>query len=254
MQLQDQLTPESKGLDGVANSAILQPVYPFVIGPEYFFHSIVTRTTIPLVTTAKLPQPGGGTKSYTGLGDTTIIAVPVHRAAYGTKKGEFYDFGPVLATQLPTATSTRTGGGTWNGGIGPLGLINFVDVFTGNDSLLVGGFGYNVWDIAPTRDGAGNVSKAFFAPVLVYHFEELFGQTGWYTAAPDDLWEYDWKLGRFITAPVGARLGKVFAIGKQPVNMFFQGWWNAANALNSSNVLAGPEYTFKLNITFLFSE
>ena len=72
------------------------------------------------------------------------------------------------------------------------------------------------------------------------------GQKGWYTALPDDLWTYDFEEDEFTSIPLGARLGKVFKIGKQPVDAFLQSWYNAADP--------GPNYAIKFNFTFLFPE
>ena len=58
---------------------------------------------------------------------------------------------------------------------------------------------------------------------------------------------YDFKKDDFTVIPVGLGFGKVFSIGKQPVNMFLQSWYNAAEE-NSSL------YTIKFNLTFLFPE
>ena len=44
----------------------------------------------------------------------------------------------------------------------------------------------------------------------------------------------------------GAQLGKIFSIGKQPVNTFLQSWCNAADA--------GGDHAIKFNFTFLFPE
>ena len=245
MQFQDLIIPESQGIDGAANSFIVQPVYPIVLGPDHFFGSIITRTTIPLVTTAKLPQAGAGTKRTTGLGDTTVLIVPVKKMDTDDIGG-FLQWGPVVTTILPTATKQATGSGKWSLGGGGLLFKNSVNVFTDGDSLLLGVLGYNIWDVAETRSGSADVNKFFGQPVVVYHFDDFLGEEGWYTGLPDDLWTYDWNLDRFTQIPVGARLGKVFAIGKQPVNVFGQAWWNAANSIGA------PEWTVKINMTLLF--
>ncbi len=72
----------------------------------------------------------------------------------------------------------------------------------------------------------------------------MFGEKGWYAALPDDLWTYDFEESEFTLIPLGARLGKVFSIGKQPVNVFLQSWYNAADT--------GADYAIKFNLTFLF--
>ena len=60
------------------------------------------------------------------------------------------------------------------------------------------------------------------------------------------MWTYDFEEDEFTSIPLGARLGKVFKIGKQPVNAFLQSWYNAADP--------GPNYAIKFNFTFLFPE
>jgi hypothetical protein len=49
---------------------------------------------------------------------------------------------------------------------------------------------------------------------------------------------------------VGGAVGRVFHIGKQPMNIFAQSWYNPVE----SDRGASPNYTFKLNVTFLFPE
>ena len=58
------------------------------------------------------------------------------------------------------------------------------------------------------------------------------------------MWTYDFEESEFTLIPLGARLGKVFSIGKQPVNVFLQSWYNAADS--------GEDYSIKFNFTLLF--
>ena len=240
LQLQDQFIPSTEGADGVANTAIIQPVYPFVLGPDYYFSSVITRTTVPIVTTADLPGVGRST----GLGDTTMLVVPAHKTSL-SDKGDFFQWGPIGALTIPSATSDVTGSGKLSLGPGLLAFRNFTKLFNDNDSLLAGGFGYQQWNVAGESDRK-DVSKLFFAPVVVYHFDTFFGEKGWYAAAPDDLWTYDFEEDEFTSIPLGARLGKVFKIGNQPVNAFLQSWYNAADPDT------GTDYAIKFNFTFLF--
>jgi hypothetical protein len=240
LQLQNQYVPSTKNADGAANTFIIQPVYPIVLKKEYYFSSVITRTTIPIVTTPDLPGVG----RTTGLGDTDILVVPVHKTPTGGK-GEFFQWGPIAAASIPTATDDETGSGKFSLGPGLMGIRNFTHVFNDGDSFLIGGFGYQQWSVAG-EGGRKDVSKFYAAPVIVYHFDTLFGEKGWYTALPDDLWTYDFEESEFTSIPLGARLGKVFHIGKQPLNAFLQSWYNAADP--------GAEYAIKFNLTFLFPE
>lgn len=243
LQFQDQITPNSANSDGAANSFIIQPVYPFVIGPDHYFQAVVTRTTIPIVATPDLPGFG----RTTGMGDTTVVVVPNHKSPSKTKKGEFTTWGPVAAFRLPTATEDATGSGQFSVGPGLLGLRNFTNVFANGDSLLVGAFGYQLWSVLG-ESGRKDVNETFAQPILVYHFNELFDQKGWYTGLPDDLWQYNWEDSELAQVTAGARLGRVFNIGKVPVNMFVQSWYNPVEDGPS------PKWTVKFNLTFLFPE
>ena len=51
LQLQNSVIPSSDKSDGYANTAVIQPVYPIVLGKDHYFQSIITRTTVPIVTT-----------------------------------------------------------------------------------------------------------------------------------------------------------------------------------------------------------
>jgi len=58
---------------------------------------------------------------------------------------------------------------------------------------------------------------------------------------------YDWTT-KTAHIPVGGRLGKVFNIGKQPVNAFVQSDYYVAHSGTN------PVWDIKLNLTFLFPE
>jgi len=246
LQLQDLYTPNSDNSSGYANSGIIQPVVPIILGKDHYFQSLIFRLTTPIVTTPKV----GGQRT-TALGDSTLLSVFAHKQPVGNE-GDFWNFGPVLAMTIPTATEDETGSRKFSIGPGGLVLRNITNVFSEGDSLLVGVLGYQQWSVA-TVDGEKRkprVDKLFAQPIVVYRFSSLFNQKGWYGGLPDDLWTYDFVEGEMTRITAGARLGKVFAIGKQPVNMFFQGWHNLA----SSRRGASAKYTFKLNSTFLFPE
>ena len=144
LQFQNLFIPNSYHSKGAANNFIVQPVYPLVLGPEFYFQSFITRTTIPVVTTTKIVG-----KQVTGLGDTTILGVPVHKTSLSTP-GEFTQWGPVITTSIPTGSRKETTSSQFSLGGGVLGLINQVDVFEAGDSLLMGFLGYNIWSVSNT--------------------------------------------------------------------------------------------------------
>ncbi len=244
LQLQNLYVPESHNSSGYANTAIVQPVIPVVLGEKHYFQSLIFRPTIPVaVTTPKVAD-----KRTPGMGDTTLLAVAARKVPVGDQ-GEFWTFGPVAAAIFPTATQDETGSDKLSIGPGGFLLKNFTNLFEDGDSLLLGALGYQVWSVAG-KDGNPNVSQLFAEPIVVYHFNELFDQKGWYLRAPDDLAIYDWNEDEFFQIPVGGAVGRVFHIGKQPMNIFAQSWYNPVE----SDRGASPNYTFKLNVTFLFPE
>ena len=85
-------------------------------------------------------------------------------------------------------------------------------------------------------------------PIAIYKFRELFGQPSWYIRNPDDTWAYDWEESEWTQIPLGLYMGRVLAIGKQPVNIFGGGWYNPV----SSDRGASPEWALKLSVSLLF--
>lgn len=244
-QLQNVFAPSNRGASGYANTFIVQPVIPFSLGKDSYFQNIITRTTLPIITSA---NPDGPMTSVTGLGDTTMIAVAAHKAKIS--KGFGYVWGPLAAMQLPTATSDRTGKDKYSLGGGALLMFSKSSLFTDGDTLQFGLYGYNLWSAAG-RDSRSNVSTFFMGPILNYHFSKFLGQKNWYLRWTDDLQSYDWKAGGSDTAaiPVGGALGKVFAIGKQNFNVFLGGNYNAAYRSGISE-----RWNIKLNVTLLLPE
>lgn len=239
LQLQNLYIPESDNSSGYANTAILQPVVPFDLADDSYFQGIITRTTIPIVTSPKV----GGNRD-TGTGDIVSIIAPTHTTP-GAEKGEFFTWAPVAAVTLPTASDDLTGADVWQVGPGLLGLTNFN---LGNgDNLMLGALAYQQWDVLGNDDDP-DISKTFAQPVVVYKFKELFGGGGWYIRNPDDLWSYNWEENEWDQITAGAYAGRVFPIGKQPVNVFAGGWYNPVG----SDVGATAEYAFKLSFSFLF--
>ena len=239
LQLQNLHIPSSDNSSGYANTAIIQPVIPFNFSGDSYFQGVVTRTTMPIVTT---PKVNG--KRETSMGDILSIAALTHTTP-GSQKGEFFTWGPVAAVSLPTASQDETGADVWQLGGGLLGLTN--QHLSNGDNVMLGLLGYHLWDVEGEKEDP-DISKTFAQPVIVYKFQSLFGQKGWYIRNPDDLWSYDWEEDEWDQIPVGAYVGRVFPIGKQPVNVFAGGWYNGGNA----DFGATADYAFKVSFAFLF--
>lgn len=241
-QLQNQFIPNSNNSSGYANSFIVQPVIPISLGEDYYFQNVVTRTTLPFVTT---PNPDGPISDTSDLGDTTFLAFPVHKQKVTKSVG--YLWGPGFSAILPTATDDRTGADKWSLGPGLLGIASMGGVFEEGDTLQFGAYGYNVWSVAGDGDRE-DVNQLFAAPIVVYHFADLAGQKGWYAGYTDELWNFDWKDDGKASMPIGGRMGRVFSVFGQPINLFLQSdYWVADRGTD-------PVWDIKLSLTFLFPE
>lgn len=241
LQLQNAFAPNSHSSSGVGNNFIIQPVIPFKLPSGLYFENLINRSTLPIVTT---PDPNGPIGRTTGLGDLTSLFVPVAKHKLSDTVG--FEWGPIGAVTVPTATDNRTGSGKLSLGPGLLAIAGFKNIFGEGGSMQIGAYGYNTLSVLG-EGSRSDVNKLFVGPALVYHFGELFGQKGWYTGWTDELMSYDWTT-KTASIPVGGRLGKVFNIGKQPVNAFVQSDYYVAHRGTD------PVWDIKFNLTFLFPE
>ena len=239
LQLQNLFVPESDNSSGSANTGIIQPVIPYALADGGYFQNIITRPTVPIVTTPKV----NGNRE-TGMGDITVLTAPTHTAA-GSKRGEFTTWGPIAALTLPTASDPGTGADVWSAGPGVIAVTNLAR--ENGDNVMLGGLIYHLWGLEGQEDDA-DVNKTVLQPVVIYKFKSLFDQDNWYVRNPDDTWTYDWEEDEWNQIPLGVFAGRVLNIGQQPVNIFGGGWVNPV----SSDLGASADYAFKLSFSFLF--
>ena len=226
LQFQDQYNFSNYNSDGGSNSFTVQPVIPFKLNWDAV-PTLITRTTIPFVTTPDLGDPVGRNN---GLGDVLLLAIALPKI-----KLEKQMIGIGASISAPTATSDFTGSGKWS--MGPA----FVYMNLKTPHWQWGVLGWQLWDIAGD-DNRNGVNETFFQPLLIRHFDK-----GWYAGLPDVPGTYNWNSNN-ITFPFGLRIGRVMKIGKQPVNIFGQAMGNAW--------ADGPSarWSFKLNVAFLFPD
>jgi hypothetical protein len=229
LQLQDQYNWENHNSSGYSNQFIIQPVVPVKL-PWEAVPLLITRTTLPYVSTPNLGSPE---HRHHGFGDTTFLAIanPV------LPKGNAGGLG--VSTVIPTGGDNDfTGSGKWSAGPA------YAYIYTGIPTWQLGFFGWQHWSYASTSSGSGreDVNEHSIQPLITKHFSE-----GWYVASQDVPWKYNFKSDNW-TMPMGPQVGKVFKIGNQPIKMFgavyYDPYDDGANA----------EWTAKLNLTFLFPE
>ena len=202
--------------DKTQNVMNIQPVWPFDISTDW---KLITRTIIPIVS-----QPGiGPVSSDSGLGDTLFTAWLSPLSSGKTVWG----VGPVLL--IPTSTGDTLGAGEWGLGVSAVGVYI-------SKPWVVGAVVNNVWSVE------GAVNSFTFQYFVNYNLDQ-----GWYvTSAPILTANWEAASGQQWTIPFGAGIGRVFRIGKMPVNTSLHYYYNVERPTG------GPEWQLRFQVQLLF--
>ncbi len=216
--------------NGDANFLAIQPVYPVTVGDW----NLVNRLIVPLVdapggvTTPGVPNPTGGGRE-TGLGDInySLFLNPVESTA-----GFIWGAGGSITA--PTATDAVLGSEKWSAGPTAVALVQ---PEWGTYGALI----RQLWSFAGASD-RDNVNQMLLEPFANYNLDN-----GWYLIS-DLVMTANWEAdsGDVWTVPLGGGFGKIFTIGKQPMNMRAEGYYNVARPDS------GPKWTVGFTIQFLF--
>jgi hypothetical protein len=232
-QVQNTFVPSTYEASGFAHTLGLQMVKPFETG-GCFFPTWITRTTLPVVTTADpdgaipVGPPNGSDflvplDNQSGLSDLVFISILNHPTEWGS-----WGIGPGFVA--PTATRRELGEQSWK--FSP----TFAVVHTAIPTWQIGILGiYNF-----PLDDKGTES-ILFQPLIV----KQLGQ-GWYTGWGDDLWQFNTESGNF-DMPLQLRLGKVHKIGQHNYNIFLTGAYTPDGLRQGP----APEWGIKLSISLL---
>ncbi|MGA7932183.1 MAG: hypothetical protein WCA35_01250, partial [Kovacikia sp.] len=196
-----------------------QPVFPTSLSDDWL---LVSRIITPIIL-----QPIGitaSTESTFGLGDLnpSFFFVPKNSSDFT------WGVGPVFA--LPTATYTPLGTGKWS--VGPTAVVVWSP-----GHWVIGALANQLWSIAgdPSRP---DVSQFLIQPFINYNLPD-----GWYlTSSPIITANWNASSGNQWTVPIGGGFGKIFRIGKQPVNANLAAYWNVAK----------PEFAADWQLRFQF--
>lgn len=225
VQVQYQHGSNINDLDGNSDAYILQPVVPFDL-PFKSAPKMVTRLTIPYVSTPDLPGSG----SVDGFGDSVLLAFVLPKL---DSKGQLLGIGPAIG--IPTGNKEETGTDAWS--LGPAAVY----VNTRTKKTLWGALVYGLWDVGG-EDDHDDVSQFNIQPIYNKYFND-----GWYLGLQDLAWTYNDETDKWFV-PIGPRLGKVTKIGSQHMNIFGGAYYNAGDDDN----VGAAEWTFKLSFSFLF--
>jgi len=179
----------------------VQPVIPVSAGKW----NLINRPIFPLINTPAI-APGIGGES--GLGDLNyqLFVSPAKPSKF------IWGVGPALV--FPTATEDILGSEKWSAGPAAVGLVM-------PGQFVVGFVAQQVWSYAGDDDRA-DVSEFLTQLFVNYNFSK-----GWYvTSAPIITANWEADSDQRWVVPIGGGVGKILKIGKQPVNMNLQIYYN----------------------------
>ena len=207
--------------DDTSNILNIQPVWPFSLNEDWNF---ITRTIIPLVSQ---PGVGPGQSRTNGLGDITFTAW------VSPKESGKWIWGAGGAVVMPTATDDALGTDRWSAGPS-------VVVLTMPGKWVIGSLFSNVWSFAGSGD-------AYVNCFTWQYFVNYNMDNGWYlTSAPIITANWEANSDNTWTVPIGGGVGKIFKIGKQPVNGQISAYDNVVTPDN------GADWQLRLQLQFLF--
>lgn len=232
-QIQNTFVPSTYGAEGFAHILAFQIVKPFKTGWD-FFPTWITRSTIPIVTTADpdgevpIGPPNGDQFNYplsrqSGLGDFTMISILNHPTCWGS-----WGIGPGFVA--PMATRRELGEQSWK--FSP----TFAVVHTAIPTWQLGVLG--VYNFPLDNEGT---ESFLFQPLIV----KQLGQ-GWYTGWGDDLWQFNTETGNF-DMPLQWRVGKVHKFCCNSWNLFLTGAYTPEGLHKGP----APEWGIKLSASLL---
>ena len=210
-------------LKGTQNILNIQPVIPIEVNPEW---NIITRTILPVIWQPALSPT---IDSSSGIGDMVFTAFLSPAQPHGL----IWGVGPVL--QWPTDSN---GLGNKNWGMGASFVVLKLEK---GDPWVYGALVNNIWSLTSDKQG-GSYSNGLIQPFANYNFEG-----GLYlTSAP--ILTVDWKAasGQQWTVPLGGGVGKIFHIGKLPVNTQLSAYYNVVKPDN------GPNWQIRAQVQLMF--
>lgn len=209
--------------DDTRNVLNIQPVWPFSVTPKW---NMITRTIAPLISVPEV-VPGEG-RTF-GLGDISFTAF----LAPSAPSKLIWGVGPVLL--LRTATDDLLGSDKWS--LGPSAVA-----LRSDGPWVYGALFNNVWSIAGDSDRA-DVNQMLLQPFLNYNLAK-----GWYlVSAPIITANWEAEKSDTWTVPLGLGAGKILRLGRLPVNVSAQGYYNVEKPETR-----GAEWQLRAQVQLLF--
>src|SRR5271165_3962848 len=200
----------------------VQPVIPITLNKDW---NLITRTIMPII---NQPSPAPGIESAFGLGDInpTVFLSPKNWGKL------LWGVGPTMT--FPTASDSLLGNGKWSAGPS---LV----VLTTPGDWVIGALANNQWSLAGW--GKNNVNSLLVQPFINYNFSY-----GWYlTSSPIITANWLAQSSDRWTLPIGGGVGKLFKLGKLPVNTQLAAYCNVAKPQQG-----GADWQLRFQVQFLF--
>jgi hypothetical protein len=209
----------------------VNPVIPVTVADW----NLISRALIPAVVsvegllenTPDIPSGAPGTDRETGIGDInySLFFSP-------TKSKPIWGIGPSIT--LKTASKDQLGSGKWSAGAS--GVVLWQPKWG-----TFGGLVRQLWSFAGDDDRA-DVNQFLIEPFINYNLEG-----GWYLII-DSIITANWDApsGQKWTVPVGGGAGKLFTIGKQPINARIEAYYMVERPDNA------PDWQVIGTFVFLF--
>jgi hypothetical protein len=215
-------------LDKTQNVLNIQPVIPIHLTSDW---NIITRTILPIIS---LPAFAPGQNRTNGIGDTQISAFlsPANPGAW--------IWGVGAITQLPTHSNDLLGNN--NAGVGP----SFVVLHLEHGSPWVYGvLVNNVWSVGNSGNLFSNAAKynnGLMQPFVNYNFEG----GAYLTSSPIFTVNWEARGSQQWTVPMGVGVGKLFKIGKLPLNAQVSGYYSVVKPAFA------PNWQVRAQLQFMF--
>jgi hypothetical protein len=208
--------------DQTMMQTLIQPVLPLPLTKRW---NVVSRTVIALIS---MPVGGENGDRAKGIGDIQeqIYFTPTkkHKVIYG--------FGPVFS--FPTSTNE-----VWATGQFAVGPNAVIVVMPGK--WLVGAVANNLWRFAGS-DNTTAINSFYFQYFVNYNFNK-----GWALGtAPSITANWNAPEGQQWTVPVGLNISKITVIGKQPLSLNIQYYYNVVRPDNEGSS------QIRILVSFLF--
>jgi hypothetical protein len=213
--------------DRVQNVLNIQPVIPIQLDKDW---NLITRTIIPVVSQPDIRTSGLGTNGFGNLNPTFFLSP--------AKPGRLlWGFGPTFS--LRTETNSALGNGKWGAGPAVVFLMQ-------PKKWTLGVLTNNIWSFA------GDKNRSTVNSFLLQYFVNYNFKKGWY-ASSSPIVTANWKApapgtGEQWVVPFGGGFGRIFRLGKQPVNAQLTSYYNLINP----NKIPSPPWSVRLQIALLY--